>query len=269
MADSHGTVPAQSSSGGGGGSARDHGKAAPARLVALGGDQIQRLSAALEDAFSLDGLRQLLRTGLHADVSVNLDAVVPVQGRNLHEICYDLVLWALADERVGLHGLLAAALAVNPANPRLVELQQEWAGVTFTAPTCPYPGMQPFTAAEQARFYGRKAEIGQAVDRLRRHPFLAVIGPSGSGKSSLLAAGILPALAESHHFAPKPWVVHTMRPGATPRSTLAGLVDLPVVAGAPAAGTNGGPPGADRPQPVVAGGRARCWSSTNTRSCSP
>ncbi len=102
--------------------------------------------------------------------------------------------------------------------------------MTFTAPTCPYPGMQPFTAAEQARFYGRKAEIGQAVDRLRRHPFLAVIGPSGSGKSSLLAAGILPALAESHHFAPKPWVVHTMRPGATPRSTLAGLVDLPVVA---------------------------------------
>ena len=56
--------------------------------------------------------------------------------------------------------------------------------------------MKPFTAAEQGRFYGRKAEIDQAVDRLRRHPFLAVIGPSGSGKSSLLAAGILPALAE-------------------------------------------------------------------------
>ncbi len=85
MADSHGTVPAQSSSGDGGVALETTAKLRRRAWSALGGDQIQRLSAALEDAFSLDGLRQLLRTGLHADVSVNLDAVVPVQGRNLHD----------------------------------------------------------------------------------------------------------------------------------------------------------------------------------------
>ena len=164
--------------------------------------------------------------GARRDVSVSLDAVVPVQGRNLHDICHDLVLWSLRDERVGLHGLLAAALRRNPTNPQLrSSCSREWAGVTFTAPACPYPGMKPFTAAEQGRFYGREAEIQQAVDRLRRHPFLAIIGPSGSGKSSLLAAGILPALEKSHYFADKRWVVRTMRPGATPYDTLAALLD--------------------------------------------
>ena len=150
---------------------------------------------------------------------------MPVTGRNLHDICHDLVLWALRDERVGLHGLLAAALRTNPTNPLLLDLQKEWVGVTFTAPACPYPGMKPFTAAERGRFYGREAEIQQAVERLRRHPFLAIIGSSGSGKSSLLAAGILPALEKSHYFADKRWVVRTMRPGAKPYDTLAALLN--------------------------------------------
>jgi hypothetical protein len=197
-----------------------------ARIVPLGGDQIGRFSAALADGFTLDGLRQLLRTELTGDVSVTLDAVVSVPGRTLVDVCHDLVLWALHDARVGIGGLLAAALRANPASPPLRTLQAEWEGVTFVAPSCPYPGMQPFTAAEQERFYGRAAEIAQAVDHLRRHRFLAVIGSSGSGKSSLLAAGILPELARSHYFGGKPWDVRTMRPGAAPSTTLAALWDL-------------------------------------------
>ena len=207
------------------------------RTVALGGDQIGRLAAAVEDAFTLGELRQLLVTGLPGNLSLSLDAVVPVAERNLHDICHDLVLWSLQDERVGLQGLLAAALRMNPGNPQLVDLQQEWAGVTFTAPACPYPGMKPFTAADQGRFYGRDAEIQQGVDRLRRSSFLAVIGSSGSGKSSLLAAGILPALAKSPYFADKRWVVRSMRPGAAPYDTLAALLDLRT----PAADTPPGP----------------------------
>ena len=155
---------------------------------------IARLTAALEEAFTLDGLRQLLREGFEGELSVNLDRVVPVAGRTLHDICHDLVLWALHDKRVGLPGLLAAAVRCNPSNPQLVALHKEWAGITFTLPACPYPGMKPFTA-EWGYFYGRELESEEAVDRLRRHPFLAIIGPSGSGKSSLLHAGILPALA--------------------------------------------------------------------------
>ena len=221
MAKSHRVEPHRSE-------ASDESTSPPQRAVVLGGDQVGRLCAALEDAFTLDQLRQLLVTGLEGNLSLSLDAIVPVQNRNLHDICYDLVRWSLRDERVGLQGLLAAAVRTNPGNPQLQKLHQEWAGVTFTAPPCPYPGMKPFATADRGRFYGRTAEIQGAVDRLRRDAFLAVIGPSGSGKSSLLAAGILPALEQSHYFADKPLVVRTMRPGATPCDTLAALLD-PVV----------------------------------------
>ncbi len=69
-------------------------------------------------------------------------------------------------------------------------------------PDCPYPGMVPFTEAQQDLFFGRDKEIGEAVDRLRQHPFLAVVGPSGSGKSSLVYAGVIPALRRSRRFGP-------------------------------------------------------------------
>ena len=206
------------------------------RLVVLSGDQLEQLRIALEEAFTLDGLRQLLRTGLDGNLSVTLDSVVAVQDRTLKNICDDLVLWALRDERVGLYGLLAAAFGSNPDNPRLAQLHQEWAGIVFTPPQCPYPGMKPFTTDQRAQFFGRAAEIALAVDRMRRHPFLAVIGPSGSGKSSLLAAGILPALESSHYFADKRWVVRTLRPGATPYDKLASAFSLP--SGVPDAGSD-------------------------------
>ena len=194
--------------------------------VPLNGGHVARLAAALEDAFTLDGLQQLLWSGLDGALSLELDSVVPVHGRTRHAICRDLVLWARRDQRVGLQGLLVAAVRCNTRNPQLAALRDEWAGITFTQPACPYPGMKAFTAADQARFYGRDTEIGQAVDRLRRFPFLAIVGSSGSGKSSLLAAGILPALANSHHFAGRRWVVQSMRPGAAPYTTLLTLFGM-------------------------------------------
>ncbi len=96
---------------------------AAARRVPLGGGEIARLAAALESAFTLDELNQMMVTGLEGNLSLSLDAVVAVQGRNRRDICHELVRWALRDERVGLHGLLAAALRTNPTNLDLLELQ--------------------------------------------------------------------------------------------------------------------------------------------------
>jgi WD40 repeat protein/CHAT domain-containing protein len=101
-------------------------------------------------------------------------------------------------------------------------------------PECPYPGMKPFTEAQQEYFFGRDKEIDDAVNRLARHPFLTVVGPSGSGKSSLVYAGILPALRASRRFDPGPWTVHTLRPSdartadgkAAPMQALSQLGDL-------------------------------------------
>jgi WD40 repeat protein/CHAT domain-containing protein len=101
-------------------------------------------------------------------------------------------------------------------------------------PDCPYPGMKPFNEAQKEFFFGRDKEIDDAVNRLAKHPFLAVIGPSGSGKSSLIYAGILPALRASRRFGPGPWTVHTLRPSdvrtpdgkAAPFQALSQLGDL-------------------------------------------
>ena len=95
-------------------------------------------------------------------------------------------------------------------------------------PACPYPGMMPFREADSDRFFGREREIHDITERLRLHPILAVIGPSGSGKSSLVLAGVLPALRKSGLFGASEWIVRTIRPGDQPLVTLANAIsDFP------------------------------------------
>ncbi|MBT9333228.1 tetratricopeptide repeat protein [Paracidobacterium acidisoli] len=58
----------------------------------------------------------------------------------------------------------------------------------------PFPGLRHFEFDETALFFGRDGQSDEVLQRLRMHRFLAVIGVSGSGKSSLIRAGVLPAL---------------------------------------------------------------------------
>lgn len=60
--------------------------------------------------------------------------------------------------------------------------------------SCPYRGLQPFGVEDEEDFFGRDADIEAALTRLGRSRFLAVSGASGSGKSSLVRAGVVPAL---------------------------------------------------------------------------
>jgi len=83
-------------------------------------------------------------------------------------------------------------------------------------PDCPYPGMVPFSESDSSRFFGREPEIQEMLGLLRIYAFLTVIGPSGSGKSSLVFAGLLPALRQSHLFGKGQWHVELMRPAETP-----------------------------------------------------
>ncbi|NET08106.1 MAG: ATP-binding protein [Symploca sp. SIO2B6] len=90
----------------------------------------------------------------------------------------------------------------------------------LSKPPCPYPGMEPFTETDSDRFFGRDQEVEELIERLRLHPFISVVGPSGSGKSSLVLAGLIPALRRSRRFGCDEWLVYTMRPGETPLKTL-------------------------------------------------
>ena len=62
----------------------------------------------------------------------------------------------------------------------------------------PYKGLRPFDAADAAQFFGRERLVERLLARLgepgARSRFVAVVGPSGSGKSSVVKAGLLPAV---------------------------------------------------------------------------
>jgi WD40 repeat protein/energy-coupling factor transporter ATP-binding protein EcfA2 len=59
---------------------------------------------------------------------------------------------------------------------------------------CPYPGMKPFQNEQQHLFFGREVDIEDLQDKLAKHSLVAIMGASGSGKSSLINAGLIPKL---------------------------------------------------------------------------
>ena len=89
----------------------------------------------------------------------------------------------------------------------------------------PYKGLRAFQQADAADFFGRTSMIQRVLDRLQEpvveNNFLAVIGPSGSGKSSLVKAGVLPALRTGRVPGSERWYYAEMVPGEVPLAELA------------------------------------------------
>ena len=86
----------------------------------------------------------------------------------------------------------------------------------------PYTGLRPFEPHEAALFFGRADQIEGMLARLETNRFLAVVGASGCGKSSLVRAGLLPALADGFLMgAGNDWRFVIARPGDAPFANLA------------------------------------------------
>ena len=81
---------------------------------------------------------------------------------------------------------------------------------------CPYKGLAPFDADDADYFFGRERLVAELVARLVGAPLLAVVGPSGSGKSSVVRAGLLPALAGGVLPGSHNWTQALIRPGQHP-----------------------------------------------------
>ena len=91
----------------------------------------------------------------------------------------------------------------------------------------PFPGLRPFAAEEDYLFFGREQQTNELLELLREHRFIAVVGTSGSGKSSLVRAGLLPALFGGTMVSVgSRWEVGVFRPGGDPIQNLAqSLID--------------------------------------------
>ena len=70
------------------------------------------------------------------------------------------------------------------------------------ATECPYPGLLPFQPDDRELFFGREEVAGELLRRVRGRGFVAVVGGSGSGKSSVLRAGVLPAFGPGEVMTP-------------------------------------------------------------------
>jgi len=79
-------------------------------------------------------------------------------------------------------------------------------------PPYPYPGLRPFERDEWSIFFGRERMIDEVIERLAAYYLVFIHGASGSGKSSLVRAGVLPKLARQHLGAGAPWCTFIMRP---------------------------------------------------------
>lgn len=85
----------------------------------------------------------------------------------------------------------------------------------------PYLGLLTFQETDADRFFGREALTAALLDHLRSTTFLAVLGPSGSGKSSVVRAGLIPLLKGGALPGSDCWRYVTLKPGARPLNALA------------------------------------------------
>ena len=135
-------------------------------------------------------------------------------------------------------GVLAAEVGLEPSGElRLLEqriLDQDpvldtlaafepEAALATTAERNPYKGLRAFEEADAADFYGREAlvrRLREALERRSGTRLVVLAGPSGSGKSSVVGAGLIPILRADD------WSIATMYPGEAPMEALAAAVDL-------------------------------------------
>ena len=99
----------------------------------------------------------------------------------------------------------------------------------------PFPGLRPFHEDETAIFFGRGEQIDDMLTRLEDRRFLAVVGASGSGKSSLVMAGLIPSLRDGYLLGSGPdWLIVRMRPGDDPFANLADALHAAIAEQCPA-----------------------------------
>ena len=168
-----------------------------------------------------------------AAVALPLDAVLEETGGvplRVHEIVAE---WLRADasRRLGEAALRAAAgrqelrAAQAELTSSVVDLQRALGRVQADAEVaervCPFKGLASFDVADADAFFGRERLVAELVARLPGATLLGVVGPSGSGKSSIVRAGLSAALTSGALPGSEEWTQAVIRPGEHPLDELA------------------------------------------------
>ncbi|MBK8174037.1 MAG: TIR domain-containing protein [Rhodospirillales bacterium] len=120
-------------------------------------------------------------------------------------------------------GILASAILCEPPGPQARQRSE-----AIRAAICPYRGLRPFREEDEPFFFGRSAFTDALTTAAVRQPFVAVIGASGSGKSSVVRAGLIPRLRKGEGA--QVWDALTFVPGDRPLINLAAAL-LPALQG--------------------------------------
>lgn len=108
---------------------------------------------------------------------------------------------------------------------KLARLYAPEHGRTETLATCPYKGLASFEATDAPFFFGRERLVGELAARTVGVGLLAVVGASGSGKSSVLSAGLVPSLEAGLLPGSERWSFVLLRPGEHPSQELAAALE--------------------------------------------
>jgi ABC-type glutathione transport system ATPase component len=102
-------------------------------------------------------------------------------------------------------------------------IEQQLSRVEKLAVKCPYRGLSAFREQDEPFFFGRDTYIEKLVEAVRKQALVAVIGASGSGKSSLVYAGLIPRLRKTPGVLSREgqeWLILSFRPGENPLQLL-------------------------------------------------
>jgi DNA-binding SARP family transcriptional activator len=212
-------------------------------LAGLGGvDELQAEARRLEELHLLAEMERIdaeLALGAAAEVVVELErliAAAPLQERLRAQLMLALYRSGRQAEALAAYreacGLLRDELGLTPsAELRELEVMilRHDAGLDpdRAEPAldrevmCPFKGLAAFESSDADFFFGRERIVSELVARLAEWPLVGILGPSGIGKSSLLRAGVLPALRAGALPGSARWRQVLLRPGRHPCRELA------------------------------------------------
>lgn len=133
----------------------------------------------------------------------------------------------LAGTNITLHVWLSGTQGIMEILPGNIGWRRIENAAGLDLNLCPYMGLQAFGEEDAQFFHGRESLTQQLVNKLSSSAFLAVVGASGSGKSSVVHAGLISQLKQGKQLpGSEQWWVKSVRPGANPLQALSwGMVD--------------------------------------------